>query len=50
MGSHPAVVRFLANIGAAMGEKGLVIPTAGSETPTKKTSELFYPPKAAATA
>lgn len=50
MGSHPAVVRFLSSIGAAMGEKGLVIPPTGSEPATKKTSELFYPPKAAATA
>lgn len=48
MGSHPAVIRFLAAIGTAMGEKALVLPQGNGVEAPKKTSEIMYPKQASA--
>lgn len=48
MGSHPAVIQFLAAIGTAMGEKALVIPQGNGQQAPKSTAEVMYGGKAAA--
>ena len=41
LGNHPALVRFISKVGAAMGE-GAVIPATTPSAPRKSNADVFY--------